>query len=99
MPGGTCEATLYQLGGRRSCGISIPLGNYHNSTNRGVAPEYVSLADLRGVVDLLWDLAVQKEFARTGQEQPEERHREGQGQETGQPPRDDQGRSASFQVA
>jgi hypothetical protein len=30
MPGGTCEATAYQLYGFRSAALCVALGNYHN---------------------------------------------------------------------
>jgi len=61
MDGGTCEATV-AVAHRVPCmGISIPLGNYHNQGfeggpdcrgKNGPAPEFVSLADIKGMLKL-----------------------------------------------
>ncbi len=51
---GACEASAMQAQGIRSAGISIPLGNYHNSTeDNKLAPEFVMLGDVKGMVNLL----------------------------------------------
>jgi putative aminopeptidase FrvX len=53
MPGGTCEATAFQLYGYRSVGLCVALGNYHNCTPSGtIGSEYVSLADVEGMLSL-----------------------------------------------
>jgi endoglucanase len=53
MPGGTCEATAYQLSGYRSAALCVALGNYHNCGPKNqIAAEYVSLADVQGLVRL-----------------------------------------------
>ena len=53
MPGGTCEATAYQLLGYRSAALCVALGNYHNcGPGNKIAPEYVSFADVQGLVRL-----------------------------------------------
>ena len=40
--------------GQRSVGISVPLGNYHNTTDNGkIAPEYVMMDDVKATVRLL----------------------------------------------
>ena len=53
MAGGTCEATAYQLYGYRTTGLCVALGNYHNcGENTQIAAEYVSLADVDGMVRL-----------------------------------------------
>jgi putative aminopeptidase FrvX len=53
MPGGTCEATAFQLYGYKSVGLCVALGNYHNCTPSGViGPEYVSLADAEAMLSL-----------------------------------------------
>ena len=58
---GACEATAMQALGIRSAGISIPLGNYHNTTDDGkVAPEFVMLDDVKGMVNLLTALVATK---------------------------------------
>jgi endoglucanase len=54
LDAGACEASAMQACGRRSVGISLPLGNYHNLDDaRNVAPEYVMMADLRSMVNLM----------------------------------------------
>lgn len=53
MSAGSCEATAYQLYGYRCAGITIALGNYHNcGAGDQVAAEFVSLADVQGLVQL-----------------------------------------------
>jgi len=47
MDGGTCEATPFNLYGRRCAGLAVPLGNYHNQGRDGrPAPEFIDLRDL-----------------------------------------------------
>ena len=51
MDGGTCESTAYQLYGYRCAGLCLPLGNYHNMSERGrIAVETIRLSDLVGLV-------------------------------------------------
>ena len=53
MQGGTCEATAYQLYGRRAGAICVALGNYHNcGPDETIAPEYVSVHDAEAMVRL-----------------------------------------------
>ena len=63
MPGGTCEATTFTAYGYEATCVCLPLGNYHNMTDidgvlagkrpAKVGPEYISLADYHGMVELL----------------------------------------------
>lgn len=65
MAGGACEATVFCAYGYEATCVCLPLGNYHNmadlaavqaGTNTrapAVGPEYVSVADYHGLVDLL----------------------------------------------
>lgn len=65
MPGGACEASVFQAFGYESTCLCLPLGNYHNmadlaavqagtnTTKPRVAREFVSIADFDGLVDLL----------------------------------------------
>jgi putative aminopeptidase FrvX len=54
LDGGSCEATAMQLYGIRSAGMSVLLGNYHNCTPEGgIDVEYVSLADVAALVELI----------------------------------------------
>lgn len=58
---GACEASAMQALGHRSAGISICLGNYHNtSEDNTLAPEYVMLDDVKGMVSLLKALVATK---------------------------------------
>jgi len=53
MPGGTCEATAFQLYGYRSAALCIALGNYHNCTpDDRIDMEFIDLDDLEGLVRL-----------------------------------------------
>ncbi len=54
MPGGTCEATVYDLYGYTAASICVPLGNYHNMdrAKRATGPEFISIADWNGMVRL-----------------------------------------------
>lgn len=62
LDAGACEATAMQASGRRSGGISIPLGNYHNISpdGKGIAPEYVMMPDVRACINLLKALVATK---------------------------------------
>ncbi len=54
MSGGTCEATAYQLYGYRTAALCVALGNYHNcGPETTIAPEFVSVDDVQGLVRLL----------------------------------------------
>jgi endoglucanase len=51
MDGGTCESTAYQLYGHRCAALCVPLGNYHNMSERGrIEVESIRLSDLVGLV-------------------------------------------------
>ena len=60
MDAGACEATAYIAYGYRATGVCLALGNYHNmDTERGrIAPELISLADWRRMVDLFEALVI-----------------------------------------
>jgi len=61
MPGGTCEATAYQLSRFRSAALCVALGNYHNCGPKNrIAEEFVSLADVQGLVRLCTSIAVSR---------------------------------------
>jgi endoglucanase len=63
MPGGTCEATTFSAYGYRSTCLCMPLGNYHNMVDidgvaagrrpAAVGPEFISVSDFHGLVDML----------------------------------------------
>ena len=59
MPGGTCEATVFDAYGYVAAAVCVPLGNYHNmnvATGK-IGPEYIDLGDYRSEVALLTDAA------------------------------------------
>jgi putative aminopeptidase FrvX len=59
LDAGACEATALQALGIRSAGISVPLGNYHNTDDKKkLAPEYVMTEDVKQLVKLLVALVV-----------------------------------------
>ena len=69
MPGGACEASVYCAYGLDATCLCLPLGNYHNMAHLAelqagtydraalgaprAAPEFISVADYLGLVDLL----------------------------------------------
>lgn len=59
MPGGTCEATVYDIYGFTAASICVALGNYHNmdAGQKKIAPEYIDLADWRNMVKLFVQVA------------------------------------------
>ena len=59
MPGGTCEATVYDIWGYTAASLCVPLGNYHNMDNsRGkIGPEFIDVADWKNMVKLFIHLA------------------------------------------
>ena len=61
MPGGTCEATVFDVYGYTSGAICVPLGNYHNMdrAKKRLGPEYVDLADWKNMVKLFVQVANQ----------------------------------------
>jgi putative aminopeptidase FrvX len=59
MPGGTCEATVYDIYGFIAASICVPLGNYHNMDHRRkkIAPEFIDLDDWKNMAKLFIHLA------------------------------------------
>jgi endoglucanase len=59
MPGGTCEATVFDAWGYTTGAVCVPLGNYHNMNRekRRIEAEYVDLADWKNMVKLFARLA------------------------------------------
>jgi putative aminopeptidase FrvX len=59
MPGGTCEATVYDMYGYTAASICVALGNYHNMDRerKKIAPEYIDLRDWENMVKLFVEVA------------------------------------------
>jgi endoglucanase len=59
MPGGTCEATVYDAYGYTSAAVCVPLGNYHNMdrAKKKIAPEYIDVSDWKNMLKLFVHLA------------------------------------------
>ena len=59
MPGGTCEATVYDIYGFTAASICVPLGTYHNMdvARKKIAAEYIDLKDWRSMVKLFVHVA------------------------------------------
>lgn len=59
MPGGTCEATVFDAWGYVSAAICVPLGNYHNmdKLREKIAAEHVHLDDWENMVRLFLEIA------------------------------------------
>jgi len=69
MPGGTCEATAFQLYGYRSAALCIALGNYHNCTPDGrIDSEFIDLGDLEGLIALCVAVAGAEKTAESARE-------------------------------
>jgi endoglucanase len=59
MPGGTCEATVYDIYGFTAASICIALGNYHNMdvAKKKIGPEYINVNDWQSMVKLFVHVA------------------------------------------
>lgn len=59
MPGGTCEATVFDAWRYCAAAVCVPLGNYHNMNKitGKIGPEYVDVRDWTHLVQLLTDVA------------------------------------------
>jgi putative aminopeptidase FrvX len=59
MPGGTCEATVYDVYGFHAASMCVALGNYHNMDRqrRKMAAEYIDLEDWKNMVKLFLAVA------------------------------------------
>jgi putative aminopeptidase FrvX len=59
MPGGVCEATVYDIYGYTAASLCVALANYHNMDvkRRKIGPEYIDAADWRNMVKLFVRLA------------------------------------------
>lgn len=58
MPGGTCEATVYDVYGYIAAAVCVPLGNYHNMDRKKkkIGPEYIDIADWQNMVELFLEI-------------------------------------------
>lgn len=67
MPGGTCEATVYDVYGHHAASICVALGNYHNMDlkRRKISPEFIDTRDWKGMVKLFLAIA-RKGYAYDG---------------------------------
>lgn len=54
MPGGTCEATVFDAWGFTAAAACVPLGNYHNMDKAAgkIGPEHVNVTDWQNMVKL-----------------------------------------------
>jgi putative aminopeptidase FrvX len=61
MPGGTCEATVYDVYGFHAASICVALGNYHNmnAAKKRIAPEFIDVNDWKSMVKLFVQVARQ----------------------------------------
>jgi putative aminopeptidase FrvX len=57
MDSGSCEATVLMGTGFRTGAVALPLGNYHNTGEKRLAPEIIHLDDALNLIDLLVHLA------------------------------------------
>ena len=59
MPGGTCEATVYDVFGFHAGSICVALANYHNmdKETKHIAPEFIDVKDWLDMVDLFLAIA------------------------------------------
>src|SRR5688500_11617827 len=59
MPGGTCEATVYDAYGYTAAAVCVALGNYHNMDreNKRIAPEYIDVGDWKSMTQFFAHLA------------------------------------------
>ncbi|MFI5382136.1 MAG: hypothetical protein ACHRHE_22805 [Tepidisphaerales bacterium] len=59
MPGGTCEATVYDVFGFHAGSICVALANYHNmdKETKRIAPEFIDVSDWLNMVELFVAIA------------------------------------------
>ena len=59
MPGGTCEATVYDAYGYTAAAVCVALGNYHNMdrAKKRIGPEYIDVGDWKNMVELFVQVA------------------------------------------
>jgi putative aminopeptidase FrvX len=59
MPGGTCEATVYDAYGYTAAAVCIALGNYHNMdrARKKIGPEFIDVSDWKNMVKLFIHVA------------------------------------------
>lgn len=59
MPGGVCEATVYDVYGYTAASLCVALGNYHNMDvkRKKIGPEYIDAGDWGNMVKLFVRLA------------------------------------------
>jgi putative aminopeptidase FrvX len=59
MPGGVCEATVYDIYGYTAASLCVALGNYHNMDmkRKKIGPEFIDAADWKNMVKLFVRLA------------------------------------------
>jgi putative aminopeptidase FrvX len=59
MPGGVCEATVYDVYGYTAASLCVALGNYHNMDvkRKKIGPEYIDRSDWQNMVKLFVRLA------------------------------------------
>jgi putative aminopeptidase FrvX len=59
MPGGTCEATVYDVYGFTASSICVALGNYHNmdTAKKRIGPEFIDVGDWASMVKLFVHVA------------------------------------------
>jgi len=59
MPGGTCEATVYDMYGFTAASLCVALRNYHNMDRqkKRIGPESIDVADWNAMVRLFVELA------------------------------------------
>lgn len=59
MPGGTCEATVYDAYGYTAAAVCVALGNYHNMdrAKKRIAPEHIDVNDWKNMVKLFVHVA------------------------------------------
>jgi endoglucanase len=75
MPGGTCEATVYDAYGFLAASLCVPLGNYHNMDKAAgkIGPEYIHTNDWTSMVRLFVQIARQAHTHRPGLQDLKER--------------------------
>jgi len=59
MPGGTCEATVYDAYGYTAAAVCVALGNYHNMDRerKRIGPEYIDVGDWKNMTQFFVHLA------------------------------------------
>jgi endoglucanase len=67
LSGGTCEASVWTIKGKKVGGLAFPLGNYHNNGEKSYAPEFISILDYKWMRKILLEIVKSDNYKKAAQ--------------------------------